>query len=1330
LYERKKNAKLYRQQLKEMAISYAFTMWLIIVIFIIVFIAFFIFAVMINAILLGLASAGFWVTLFVNENGQVCVKASDNGDPQDIHRCVSYTQPIEIILLTGYILLQFCVAIWNLTLGIWNLLILLCMQVAAVLFKFIFGTALRYPAFQLANVGIQFLQVFVNAANSVSGRMGTTGIGAAFGATYGLTGVTVGANGEGGIAQFLAFLLQVVTSRMATFMETYGMDMFKWVDFLFTDGKYAPALFQSITNMASFFSTAGSVTQFLYQSFNMHYVDAGVAYSECEVQDRATQALCSLNNGVSGILNPVVDAVNSACTSCNLQKLPGCNQNAFQSSVCVQPNTNSLNSQLNQGLGECDVNACEVDVEDIISEIAQELPTCDLWVSPNSTSTIQCMAVVFYYSNNQSNNLATVAGNVPTPISAISKELCFVLTATIISQCNMGNQPFSFSYAQVANQVCNVDLSNNFAITPNPSSFTSTYACQYQAPLCPYAGCTQYSEHVLGQIFAMVGTMQCSVILTEYPESFWCQFSTYNSTTVLPQNDYTFSSVWCQAYLLFLEPLCSAEPFYNLNAIPRSGYFPSMVSTYIQTTCGQISNQTGVCLAINATVGSDIYETQYTQTTIDVNAWFAQNNALNAATNGGLTPTISTFNFNVPTNDTLPSEIQNVFVYQFPCQLFSIIFNNSNLYAQNGNTIEAVLSRYCDSEVSRALTAFNLLYSYTTFLTLQPNGSAPVVNLTGIPSGTSVFISTPQSIAATLTNTGVSPYSSNNAVAYNCPSISGSSPAELNQYQACSSSVQSSSQTSLQQATNTGSAALTTLQTTQATASPLYHMSQVDGFAPDPNSTNYELQVQDTTTLQSAQTLTTNVQYGYSADDTPQTSTYSAYTTPPPSETSIYANTPIYVNINSAGQRSVLSVDVDECNDEGNEGDEKKKKIELKGNEREEFQKSAIELKKGIDEFWSGIGEVFTNIINHKKVTEKHTLVGKMMEDRADFLERKIVSGPDDPNFFRRTKREILKLRSMFYIGNGDGNGDGAGGETTTTTTEKMIFDDIIFGALNDFEDKQEKEIEKEKEKEREKETEEDGGGSNRKLYSSTGNPQLDAQINARLYQLVTGTTGSNGMTQQQYEDFVGNNAYETLVTIKTSMQQVVIPRIYNMFWGIAITGSDYEFGFSPPNTTGNSANCHPTNTNPYACCQDPLTDPYACCKGLLGCMPMPSDNLKPGVTTEQNARYRWKCEDYRTYFSYIWQIIRTLYTAVTYVISLMTGVNIGFGIAYDNYIFPTNGGGCMILYSWYFALTILIFLFFMLLSLSFSAVAILTALGNKYEGLRAASAHLKSNKI
>ena len=263
---------------------------------------------------------------------------------------------------------------------------------------------------------------------------------------HGLTGVTVGANGEGGLAQFLAFLLQVFTSRFATFFETDGMDLFKWIDFLFTDGKYAPAVFQSIMNMVSFFSTTGSVTQFLFQSFNMHYIDAGVMYSECLVQTEASNVICNLNNGVSGILNPVVDAINSLCTSCNLGHLPGCNRNAFQNNVCVQPKSNSLNAQMNAGLGECDVNACEVDVEDIIQEIAVQLPDCDLWVNPNSTSTIQCMAVVFYYSNNQTNNLATTTGNFPTPISAISKELCFVLTATIISQCNMGNPPFSFSY--------------------------------------------------------------------------------------------------------------------------------------------------------------------------------------------------------------------------------------------------------------------------------------------------------------------------------------------------------------------------------------------------------------------------------------------------------------------------------------------------------------------------------------------------------------------------------------------------------------------------------------------------------------------------------------------------------------------------------------------------------------------------------------------------------------------------------------------------------------------------------------------------------------------
>ena len=220
-------------------------------------------------------------------------------------------------------------------------------------------------------------------------------------------------------------------------------------------------------------------------------------------------------------------------------------------------------------------------------------------------------------------------------------------------------------------------------------------------------------------------------------------------------------------------------------------------------------------------------------------------------------------------------------------------------------------------------------------------------------------------------------------------------------------------------------------------------------------------------------------------------------------------------------------------------------------------------------------------------------------------------------------------------------------------------------------------------------------------------------------------------MTQAQYEEYVGQNAMETLTVIKTSMQSVVIPRIYNMFWGLAESGSDYEFGFSPPNTTGNSANCQPTNSNPYACCQSPITSPYYCCKGTLGCMPMPSDALKPGITTEENAAERWKCTPYTdSYFSYMWQLIRTIYTAITYIVWLISSVNIGWEIAYENYVFPVNGGGCIVLFSWYIALTVVIFTFFMLLALSFSAVGILSAMGNKLDGIRAARDHLISNRI
>ena len=45
-------------------------------------------------------------------------------------------------------------------------------------------------------------------------------------------------------------------------------------------------------------------------------------------------------------------------------------------------------------------------------------------------------------------------------------------------------------------------------------------------------------------------------------------------------------------------------------------------------------------------------------------------------------------------------------------------------------------------------------------------------------------------------------------------------------------------------------------------------------------------------------------------------------------------------------------------------------------------------------------------------------------------------------------------------------------------------------------------------------------------------------------------------------------------------------------------------------------------------------------------------------------------------------------------------------------------------------ALTVVIFTFFMLLALSFSAVGILSAMGNKLDGIRAAREHLISNRI
>jgi hypothetical protein len=254
-----------------------------------------------------------------------------------------------------------------------------------------------------------------------------------------------------------------------------------------------------------------------------------------------------------------------------------------------------------------------------------------------------------------------------------------------------------------------------------------------------------------------------------------------------------------------------------------------------------------------------------------------------------------------------------------------------------------------------------------------------------------------------------------------------------------------------------------------------------------------------------------------------------------------------------------------------------------------------------------------------------------------------------------------------------------------------------------------------------------DGSTTMRKPLSTTGNAALDSQINAKLFQLVTGTTGNNGMTFAQYEEYVGTLQMQTLNTIRTAMQQVVLPRIYNMFWGFLEQGSDYDFGYAPQNVTGVSADCRATVSDPYRCCQNAITSPYSCCHGLLGCMPMPSDSLKPPVTTEENVQQLWQCTDFRSYLSYMWQFVRILWTAISYVVWLMTGLDVGWIIAYQHDQLPTNTGGCIVLFSKYLGITALVAVGFWVIISTFAVLGILAWLKNEYSTLRMAYTQLNA---
>jgi hypothetical protein len=1203
-----------------------------------------------NTALLATTGGAFAGTLVMGEVTTNCVTSLDADDKPGINECVSILSTVDQIYVTTLSLLNYALALADYTVGVLQLFLLLALQLLIVVIKFVMGGLLRVPFMALGNMGVQLLLIVVRAASSAGAAMQTQGTGDAFGATVGVglppSGNTaVGGGNSNSIVQFVTFFFETIITRFATTFQLLSTGMLSLVNFLFVNGKYAPKLFSILMGVVDYFNPGKLVGKFLYAIFNLHYITAEVSYAFCELHYKITQSLCTLQNSVSGTVNAIAGVVAAAC-SCHVGRMPSCPQSTLDASKCEKPPQNPVNPAA--GVGFCNQDACGQAVTAIIGEVSTLMPTCAYW-TPNSSSVVECMSIVYYYSLNetQQGNLATLTGNVAAPISTIGKELCFVLTATVIAQCQSGfDPPWGFNHAATADEICVVDKSG---LVPPYTPFNERCACVYQAPLCPYDCCNQYSLHVLGQIDYMIGGLTCATILTEYPEDFWCQFDGATADDVLPQEDYTFSADWCAAYRLFLQPVCSMAPFYVLSAVPGTQPYRD---NFAATTCATISNQTGVCQPINATIEPIVYVLQAQRVMASSAQLYASNNAANAA--GAGAATMTTFNDNIPTNETAIQDLIRYFLNKFTCQQVSLVYNSSSLlYAAAPDTVNASISAYCDNEISSALFAFELL-DETQFLTITEAGQPvqPMTDLAGIPAGVAIFQPQPSAIAQSA-QLGAA----QTPVAYACPASSGNSVAELSSSVSCSGAVQQNSLTTLASATNSGADALNVMQQTSDSLAPLAHMSPYTGV--DPNATNAPLQQEDVTSLNDAAALPTTQQYGLAQNDKPSTSSYIAYdpTEYPPPDGTPLSGAPIYIGITGAGQRVPLAFSGDTPDAADNETATPRR------------QKSAgEEFAESVEELWRELRVIYTRIVDGIAELQKPTDPGKRSED---VFRRAVDADLEDvrtarttiasPLYFRRTRRLLAVYTTMARPGSPE--------YQAHVGTRRVL---------------------------------------------STGDSALDELVQARLLQLAAQTSENIGLTQPQLIDYLTLEQIELLQTFMAAMADVVAPRVWDIFWGFVTSGDDdYSFGASTlagngtSSASGAGANrqCRATTNNPYKCCQGPNVSPQECCRGLIICFPLLPASLFPAITNHQNVD-RIRCPAFNNFFDYWYNLIRTIWTASILIVNGSGGPDYtplvdGFlnFVAYKDYKFPPYAGGCIFWYSrflagLFFAMSILLVIF------------------------------------
>jgi len=858
------------------------------------------------------------------------VEAIKTGNLGAQHSWIEFVNPIEYGYNGLLSISQIAVSIWDYSVGFIINVVQIFFDVAVPILKTV--VVLVWPYFMEALLfAVQmfqmFMQVLISIMQSLAPAAGnskyqqqavdTSGGGSA-GPVGSSAGAVPGGQTAGGlplnfinefrpVSMLFLAIFQEISLAIETIFGAWGLDIVKFLDFFLNIFiKYISFIVQAVSFVIDILSPSNPIGKLLFSLGNFVFGLGDLIAGQCQLMNGILKAVCLFQSIVYNVISSISNTL-----KVKIPNVPNCNMNSI-GNQCQSSSTNTF-SAFAAGVGICDATVCAEEVTAIIGLLQAQLPTCQQWVA-NANSTLACMSVTYNYSVTQSQFTGAA------PIDGIAKELCFVITVLVNTQCAQLLPPFSFSYPDAANSICVQDRSG---LVPPAQPFNDQCACVYTAPLCNAPCCNQYARHVNGQILYYVGQYTCGQLTTQFPPTFWCQFYTTTAANITASSDYTYSSTWCQAYLSVIQPACAAAtPFQTLASIDTA----ALVNALSWTACNQTVNQYGVCLRINTTTSSAFVDFQYSlgQTTPD---------QVYASMPPFGTPLVT-----IPTASTPIANIVPMDIMKYYCYAFFQYYNATNPVIQSrpGSPLYVVFN-YCTTSIGTQLGTFNL-QNYTVFKLIQSDGNAQPVNLASIPQNVPPF----QGVF------GGGPPPPNTVVPTCDSGMTGYNPQELSYQAQCNGQQQGVVNNAGNQAGDTAAPANDALSQSQVNSAAFVHLGGYSGVNGTGNSSFQVVEYDQTV---AATQLTTNFQVQTSDTLTPTTSNYRTnYPTPPAG-----AGSAFYVQYrNTPAGRTLLSVEV-----EGGEASES----EVNTPPEEDFDGPAARgvwniVNKGIDRLKEGLSKI------------------------------------------------------------------------------------------------------------------------------------------------------------------------------------------------------------------------------------------------------------------------------------------------------------------------------------------------------------------------------------